>query len=64
MIRNSVPTLLNIPHGKKYIIQQMKSLLSIKPIPTIKQNKQHRQSKEVNEKNLEKYIKEFLRETL
>tara|TARA_B100000513_G_scaffold154183_1_gene72989 strand:- start:175 stop:363 length:189 start_codon:yes stop_codon:yes gene_type:complete len=62
MIRNSVPTLLNIPYGKKYIIQQMKSLLSIKPIPTIKQKKQHSQSKE--EKELEKYVKEFLRETL
>lgn len=64
MIRNSVPTLLTIPYGKKYIIQQMKSLLSIKPIPTIKQKKQHSQSKEVKEKELEKYVKEFLRETL
>ena len=64
MIRNSVPTLLTIPYGKKYIIQQMKSLLSIKPIATIKQNKQHAQSKEVKEKELEKYVKEFLRETL
>lgn len=62
MIRNSVPALLNIPYGKKYIIQQMKSLLSIKSIPTIKQNKQDAQSKE--EKELEKYVKEFLRETL
>ena len=62
MIRNSVPALLNIPYGKKYIIQQMKSVLSIKPIPTIKQKKQHTQSKE--EKELEKYVKEFLRETL
>ena len=64
MIRNSVPTLLNIPYGKKYIIQQMKLLLTIKSIPTIKQQKQHTQSKEVNEKELEKYVKEFLRETL
>lgn len=64
MIRNSVPTLLNIPYGKKYIIQQMKLLLTIKSIPTIKQKKQHTQSKEVNEKELEKYVKEFLRETL
>ena len=64
MIRNSVPTLLNIPYGKKYIIQQMKLLLTIKSIPTIKQKKQHIQSKEVNEKELEKYVKEFLRETL
>ena len=62
MIRNPVATLLNIPYGKKYIIQQMKSLLSIKSRPTIKQNKQDAQSKE--EKELEKYVKEFLRETL
>lgn len=61
MIRNSVPTLLNIPYGKKYIIQQIKLLLTIKSIPTIKQ---HTQRKEVNEKELEKYVKEFLRETL
>ena len=63
MIRRIVPA-INIPYGKKYIIQQMKSVLSIKPIPTIKQKKQHTQSKEVNEKELEKYVKEFLRETL
>lgn len=67
MIRKIVPA-TNIPYGKQFMKNQIKSILNYKiSSSNVKENSLHsnkKHSEKEKEKELEIYIKEFLRETL
>ena len=64
MIRKAVPILSQIPYGKKYYLNQIKSLKIDKDNIYLKDRTIQQVEKNMKNKELESYVKDFLRESL